>query len=166
MSWDKVKKAVGKVAPLVGAAINPAIGGPVGAMVAAALGVESEPDAVENAIKNDPNAALKLVELQNQEAENLRKHQFGILDVELRDKQDARKNHANHWMPSAICIALTCMVAGSTYLLFTNSIPDGNKEIAYLLFGALVAKWGDSIAYWVGTTRSSALKSFSRGDYK
>jgi hypothetical protein len=62
-------------------------------------------------------------------------------------------------MPMIICIALTGMVAGGAYMLFTMDIPVDNKNIANLLFGTLLAKWGDSIAYWVGTTRSSSEKT-------
>ena len=62
-------------------------------------------------------------------------------------------------MPAVICVALTFLVGAGAYLLFSVVIPEGNKEIAYLLFGTLLAKWGDSIAYWVGTTRSSAEKT-------
>jgi len=50
------------------------------------------------------------------------------------------------------------LVGLGAYALFKFNIPEENSEIAYLLFGTLLAKWGDSIAYWIGTTRSSAEK--------
>jgi CDP-diglyceride synthetase len=51
------------------------------------------------------------------------------------------------------------MVAAGAWMLFNQSIPEDNREFAYMLYGALIAKWGDSIAYFVGTTRSSAEKT-------
>jgi hypothetical protein len=59
VSWDKVKSLVSKSAPLLGTLI----GGPVGSavtLVASALGTNETPDAIEQAIKADPEAALKL----------------------------------------------------------------------------------------------------------
>ena len=66
-------------------------------------------------------------------------------------------------MPAVICCAMTIMVAAGAYLLFTLPIPTANAPTAYLLFGAVLTKWGDSVAYWVGTTRSSANKTMMIG---
>jgi len=51
------------------------------------------------------------------------------------------------------------MVFLGGYAIFMTAIPDKNETLANLVFGALLAKWGDSIAYWVGTTRSSSDKN-------
>ncbi|QSM00587.1 TMhelix containing protein [Oceanospirillum phage vB_OliS_GJ44] len=159
MKWSDITGLIGKAAPMLGGVIGGPAGAAVGSMVASALGVEDTPDAVAQAIKNDPDAMLKLKQLEADEAENLRKYQFNVLDAELKDKQSAREAHKHNHMPAVICVALTFLVGAGAYLLFSVVIPEGNKEIAYLLFGTLLAKWGDSIAYWVGTTRSSAEKT-------
>lgn len=39
------------------------------------------------------------------------------------------------------------------------AIPDGNKEIAYLVVGALVAKFGDVVAYFYGSSKGSSDKT-------
>lgn len=159
MKWSDITGLIGKAAPMLGGVVGGPAGAAVGSMIASALGVEDTPDAVAQAIKADPEAMLKLKQLEIDEASNLRKYQFNVLDAELRDKQSAREAHKHNHMPAAICIALTFLVGAGAYLLFNVVIPGGNKEIAYLLFGTLLAKWGDSIAYWVGTTRSSAEKT-------
>ena len=79
------------------------------------------------------------------------------MSSELGDLANARDRHQHHHMPAVICIALTVMVGIGAFFLFTKVIPDANTTLANLLFGALLAKWGDSIAYWVGTTRSSEI---------
>ncbi len=103
-------------------------------------------------------------ELQLQSANNTFKIEMARLAndlaaTELEDKQNAREHHKHSRMPAVICIALTLMVSVCGFMIFDHTIPADNTEIAYLLFGAIVAKWGDSIAYWVGTTRSSAQKT-------
>jgi hypothetical protein len=159
MNWSDIKGVIGNIAPLVGTAIGGPAGTVIGSMVSNALGVDNTPDAIALALKTDPEAAIKLRKFQIDNEKDIRKHAFEVLDVELQDKQSARNSHKHNPMPMIICIALTGMVAGGAYMLFTMDIPVDNKNIANLLFGTLLAKWGDSIAYWVGTTRSSSEKT-------
>lgn len=159
MDWKDISSLVGKAAPLIGTALGGPAGGAIGSLVANTLGVDSKPEKVAEAIKNNPEALLKIEELEKQNEADIRKHAFLVLDAELKDKQSAREHHKHSPMPGIICGAVTFMVAVGAYLLFTIEIPQDNREIAYLLFGTLLAKWGDSIAYWVGTTRSSAEKT-------
>jgi phosphoribosyl-dephospho-CoA transferase len=111
--------------------------------------------AVESA---SPEMMLKVTQANNQFKIRMRELDNEILESELGDVQNARKHHQHHHMPAIICIALTMMVAVGAYFLFNKVIPEANTTLANLLFGATLAKWGDSIAYWVGTTRSSANK--------
>lgn len=159
MNWNDIKDQVGKFAPLLGGALGGPGGAAIGALVAKGLGVENNPVAVMDAIKSDPNAAIKLQQIQNENEQHIREYLWKTLDIELKDKANAREINKNNPMPMIICILLTIMTGTGAYLLFTMEIPETNREIAYLLFGTLLAKWGDSIAYWVGTTRSSMEKT-------
>jgi hypothetical protein len=51
------------------------------------------------------------------------------------------------------------MVAGGSYMLMTTEIPEKNANIIYMVFGQVLTAWAGSIAYWVGTTKSSSDKS-------
>ena len=159
MNWKKLGAIIGKAAPLLGTALGGPAGATIGALVSSALGVEDTPQAVSQAVKNDPDALIRLKQFELENEESIRNHAFKILDAELNDKQSARENHKHNPMPAIICVALTGLIALGTWLLFDVGIPDNNREIAYLLFGTMLAKWGDSIAYWVGTTRSSQEKT-------
>ena len=159
MNWKKLGGIIGKAAPLLGTALGGPAGATVGTLIAGALGVENTPKAIEEAVKSDPEALVKLKQFELDNEQSIREHAFKVLDVELKDKQSARESHKHNPMPAFICSALTALVGGGAYLLFTVDIPPGNQEIAYLLFGTMLAKWGDSIAYWVGTTRSSQEKT-------
>lgn len=64
MDWKQVGQIVGKYAPLLGSALGGPAGGAIGALVSAGLGVDNSPDAVTIAVKSDPNAAAKLLEIQ------------------------------------------------------------------------------------------------------
>jgi len=106
-----------------------------------------------------PEQMLKIKQADNSFKIKMKELDNELIETQLGDVQNARKSHAQSKMPALICIALTLMVAACSALIFTLSIPEANKEIAYLLFGALLAKWGDSIAYWVSTSHSSSLKN-------
>jgi hypothetical protein len=159
MNWKDLQNVIGKAAPLVGMALGGPIGGGVGKMLASVLGVEETPEAVSQAIKNDPEALVKLRKFEMENEQQIREMAFKTLDVELKDKQSAREAHKHNHMPAIICVLLTLMVAALAYGLFDAAIPGDNETIANMLFGTLLAKWGDSIAYWVGTTRSSSEKT-------
>ncbi len=159
MNWSDIKDVVGKFAPLVGTVLGVPGGAVMGTMLAKALGVENTPDAVAHAINSDPNAAIKLKQFEYENEKDLRDHSFKVLNAELGNISHAREVHKHSIMPMLICIALTLMVSGGAYMLFTMNVPADNKNIANLLFGTVLGQWGASIAYWVGTTRSSAEKS-------
>ena len=159
MDWSEVKEHIGSVAPLIGSVIAGPGGSAIGALIASKLGVENTPDSIINAIHTDPDATIKLKQLEIESTANLRDYSFKVLDAELKDTQNARLNNKFSRMPAIICCALTVMVFIGGYAIFMTALPKENETLGNLLFGALLAKWGDSIAYWVGTTRSSAEKT-------
>lgn len=161
MNWlDKLKDYAPSIAAAVfsGGATLPQL---AAKMISDATGVKvstvAEAEKVINAATPDQLLAIKKVD--NQHAVEMARLGNENFATTLQGFQQARETNKHSCMPMVICLSLTVMVALGAYGLFTMNIPTENKEIAYLLFGTLLAKWGDSIAYWVGTTRSSAEKS-------
>lgn len=64
MNWDNVKEFLGGAAPVVGTLLGGPAGGAVGGLIAKALGVKDEPDAVLEALKSNPDAIIKIKELE------------------------------------------------------------------------------------------------------
>jgi hypothetical protein len=64
IDWKKVAPILGTIAPVLGTLVGGPAGGAVGALVASALGVGGTPDEVAAAIKTDPEAAVKLKQLE------------------------------------------------------------------------------------------------------
>lgn len=69
--WERVRGAVAAIAPTLGAAMGGPAGGLLGAAVAGALGVGNDPNEIEQALRIDPNAAIKLRELESNEKVSL-----------------------------------------------------------------------------------------------
>ena len=74
--WDKVKNIVGTAAPMIGTLIGGPAGTAVGSLVASALGVENTPAAIEQELKNNPEALVKLKQLEFENQVQLKKIAF------------------------------------------------------------------------------------------
>jgi hypothetical protein len=79
LEWKDVADMVGKIAPMLGAALGGPGGFAIGSVVSSALGVENSPDAVMQALKTDPQAAVKLREIESNERIKLR--EFAMLEA-------------------------------------------------------------------------------------
>ena len=93
MDWKDVGNIVSKAAPILGAIL----GGPVGAaaggalsLAASALGVDATPEAVMQAVKDDPDALIRLRELEVQERATLLQWQTAQIQAEVEDRKAGR----------------------------------------------------------------------------
>lgn len=162
MNWKDLGKQVASAAPVLGAALGGPVGGAAGALIASVFGVENTPDAVEKAIKADPESALKLRELEQRHIERLTELENDRFRIETADVQSARNAHNHHWMPSAITIALLIMYGAIFGSLMFWSIPDKNQDMINFTLGQLSGMLSSCIVYWVGSTRASANKDLRK----
>ena len=103
--WDKIKELIGDSAPIVGGLLGGPAGAAVGGLISKALGVENNASAIEKELINNPDAFLKLKELEmskeiavlksqydNKVEDN--RHEEHSVNLEVNDKQNARgSNH-------------------------------------------------------------------------
>jgi hypothetical protein len=64
MDWKELAGAIGRHAPLIGTLLCGPAGGAVGGIVASVLGVGATPDEVARALTSNPEAAVKLRQLE------------------------------------------------------------------------------------------------------
>jgi hypothetical protein len=112
MKWEDVGSIVGKFAPLVGSAFGPA-GTIVGGLVSAALGVENTPEAITAEIRANPEAAMKIIEMQERNKGDLEKLVItaGIEHHKL-DNQDIQSARARSMTPGFDNSRANWMIAG------------------------------------------------------
>lgn len=159
MKWDDIKEAIAKSAPMAGTLLGGARGEVIGSMIASALGVEPTPNAVAEAMKNDPEAGLKLAQLESNERVAFREMSVALVKAAHDDRADARAAHTASPMPSRIVYLCTVLVLVLLFLIWNTPLQPESKTMATLLLGHVLTKWSDAISYFVGTSHSSATKT-------
>ncbi|KFA98785.1 hypothetical protein [Vibrio sp. ER1A] len=163
--WDKVKSMLASAAPLVGGLVGGPVGGAVGTLISSTLGVENTPEAIEHELSNNPDAILKVKQMEMDhkvELKNLALKEMSLqLDYEkakLADTQDARKQHKDHWMPWALTLILSLMVSGMFAALFFGKPPQDYAQVLIMIAGTVLGAFGTGIAFWLGSSQGSVTK--------
>lgn len=167
MDWKDVAGTVAKAAPVLGAVL----GGPVGAVATAAggllasvLGVESDPGTVAQAITADPEAMVKLRQIEADErgrlldwqAEQLRAELENTKDARAREVALARAGHGGAWVTGIVALVV---VAGFFGMLRVVLEQQDVSEPALLLLGSLGTAFGAVVNYYLGSSLGSYQKS-------
>ena len=163
MDW---KNVVGKVAPMLGAALGGPLGGAAVGVIADALGLN---EATEGAIKaalsgTTPEQMLALKNADQLFAIKMKELGFAnerdMETLAAGDRDSARKREmavgdsTTRNLAYAITIGFFSVLFS---LMFTDV--DSNKEILYVMLGALGSAWAGVIAYYFGSTATSKQKN-------
>jgi K+-sensing histidine kinase KdpD len=102
---------------------------------------------------------MRLTEAEHDKEIKLAELTQAQLQTEADDKKNARAEHKLSLMPAMLSLLLTCFIAGIVFLLFYVEMPEGSKEVLFMLLGIVVKEWGGAMQYWFGTTRGSEEKT-------
>lgn len=174
MNWSDIGGIVGRAAPIVGTLLGGPAGAAVGALVASALNVPNDPDAVSVALAGNPDAMVRVQELQLTarveleklavQAETVRLQAAGAqYAAEAADRDSARQLAAKQ--PNDIVRpALTfIMLGGSLFVVVAVLIGWANEVIkdptAALTVGTVLGLWlgmtKEVMGFWFGMTKES-----------
>lgn len=165
MTWKDVGSAVASAAPVLGSVLGGPVGllvGAGGSLVASALGVEPKPDAVMAAVQNNPDALVRLRDIEARELSTLLQWQTEQLKAEVDDRKSAR----------------TASVDGGDrnkmfYLTLFLFVVAFGLEAAVVFFGVAAGTSGELVgrilgtadtlcvmvgSFWFGSARSSQDK--------
>lgn len=147
------------VAPGLATAVMGPMGGMAVKAIASKLGVEDSVEAVVANLQANPDAALKLRELDLKELE------LNNANTDSARKMNAEvQNSANaSWLAKniAYCIDVVIVLStiGLTYMLMSQQVPADNKELALMAFGSLVTLCGTVVNFHRGSSQGSKDKS-------
>lgn len=174
MDWKDVAGVVGKAAPILGGILGGPAGAAVGGLVATALNTDATPDAVSKALLGDPEAAVKLKELEvNSKVQlqqlavtaeqNRLQADAAQYAAEAADRDSARKLAAQQpkdWVRPSITVLLLLGAGGIVYFVFSGMADTLLRDAtASLTIGTIVGYWFNELkqvlAFWFGTTGES-----------
>lgn len=165
MNWKDIKGVIGKGVPLLGSLLAGSAGETAGSLIASALGCEADPDVVADTLKTDPDAYLKLQELEMNHKVELQKIQLQEAETYLADRQSARSREIEttkatgkrDWFMHALA---GLFVAGFFVLMGILMFrPVQENTILTMVVGALVSGVSMVLSYFFGSSKGSNDKT-------
>lgn len=164
MDWSNLAGALARIGltglgTAFGGPLGGTIGGALGGAIASALGTDPTPEAVQQAIEANPDAAAaKLRDL-----EDARQSELAMYQAQLGDVADARRQTVQlvqagssmAWGPAIVTVfvlATFTMVMGATVW---RGIPAGETAVIVGLIETLKVLSVACVSYWVGSSSGS-----------
>lgn len=174
MNWSDVGKFIGGAAPVVGTLLGGPAGAAVGALVSQALGTTNDPDAVNAALANNPDAMVKIQELQTNAKVQLQQLAVSLettriqaegaqYAAEAADRNSARTLAAAQ-PNDLIRPTVTLVILAGTLLIIGAIFMGWNRELltdptASLTVGTVIGLWFGELkqvmGFWFGMTKES-----------
>ena len=143
---------VSKFAPAIGTALGGPLGGLAVSAIAEKLGVEDEVEAVTKAIKADPEAAMKLKQLE-----------LDKFKAVLADKDSARNREAtiatsekapliNKLVSPVLALIVVVAWVGIQYTLLNTTVPQEMRELVARVLGTLDGALMLILSYFFGAS--------------
>lgn len=170
MNFKSVAAKIAGAAPLLGTLVAGPAGGAAGAaikLIASSLGVKESPEAIEAELLANPDALLKIKELEFNSRKEIQKLIFQQEQARLADVADARQRQVEHEKATGkadtnLYVLAWVVVLGFFGLmggLCFKSIPEDSSGVVFMLFGALATGFGQVLSFFFGSSKSSADKT-------
>lgn len=160
--WAQAAKAAaGAALPTIGAVLGGPLGGVLGATIARQLGTEPTPEAVAAAIATDPDAYVKLKEIEAQLAADQNATDVQLATIEVQDRQDARSNRGDDRMRMVLTLVLVPAPLLILALMATGSLTLSavDQVTVSTILGYLLAEARSATAFYFGTSVGSSRRA-------
>ncbi len=168
MDWkDVAGKLTGSGIKLLGNVLGETPIGKVTKLVSSVLGVGDSPNEVYEELEKNPDAVLKLKQLEADHELELRKIYLEEFKIEVDDKKSARDREIQltkttgkkDWPTLVLGSVITVGFFGCISALMWVDMPQNNKEQIIYLLGALSASFTSLVNYYFGSSAGSAKKT-------
>jgi hypothetical protein len=162
-------KTIAKFAPLLGAVLPIPGGAVIGQLIAQEFGGDpSNLDDLASRIVTDPNAQVKLVEIQTNakvqlqqlvvlNAQNQLAAQTAQIESDRLDRADARKNGQNSYMPAIVTFIIIAGFFGCFYMIL-KSPAQTDQQVLFMMLGTISTAFGGAVTFWLGSSAGSRSK--------
>lgn len=184
MNWSDIGKAVGSAAPLVGTLLGGPAGAVVGSVIANALGVKDDPEAVSVALSSNPEAFARIQELQITQKTELEKlslqaraneleYERSQYAAEAADRDSARKLAAQQPHDFIRPSITLVMVGGTLFIMVAIVLGWANDALgnpivtgtACTLIGLWMGLTKESMGFWFGMTKDAQKQNAAITDF-
>ena len=152
-------KLLGNVAPALATVVAGPLGGAAVSAIAAKFGVENTVEAVTQAIAGDPEAALKLAQI---DLEKLKLEHANTADARAMNIRVQESTSAS-WLAKNTAYTLDLGIVTATIFLawfaFMKGVPEANKELVYMALGSLITMCGTVLNFHRGSSQGSKDKT-------
>jgi hypothetical protein len=167
MEWKEVAALVGKAAPMLGTLLTGPAGAAVavGGMIASALGTDNTPEAVNAALMQNPDALIKLKQIEADKEVRLAELVADQAKASLADVSSARQQTVSlaqtkspiAWGAPAVSTLIVLGYFFCIYRLFIvpQDLPTNAFQLLNVMFGALSIAFGQVCNYWLGSSEGS-----------
>lgn len=163
MNFETLIPIVSKYAPLLGASLGGPAGGVIGSLISVAFGGNSkQPDDLMRRITSDPEAELKLRDLEYKHQESLLQINSKDYVTEVDDRKNARDMEAKNsdfFKYHIIGMSWILMIGFfiTIYFMFCAAVNvnETEKQLLAMLFGVLSSKFSTVIDYFYGSSHIS-----------
>jgi hypothetical protein len=162
MDWkDLGSKIVSLGAPLLGGAVGGPGGAILGKVVANMFGGDPEdPSDLLSKLTMDSDAALKCKEIESSERIAIAQiNQANTDSARDREVEITKATGGLNWPMYVLAGVVVVGFFAVVGILFFVDIPEGSKEVAFMLLGVLGAQFGAVCNYFFGSSKSSADKT-------
>lgn len=163
---------IAQSAPLLGSALAGPGGAAVGSLIAAKFGGNVHaPDALHALITADPEAALKLKQMESDHELALQRLTLQAatdqLQAILNDRSSARQREvvlsstplaARDRTPAILAYGLTGGLFAALAFLFCGGVPEANESMILGILSSLTTVWVGAMAYYHGSSIGSREK--------
>lgn len=166
--WESIKGIVCTVAPILGNAIVPGLGGVAGSILASILGVDpNDPKKIEESLKTaSPDVWAKIKEAEMKHEETLVQISADLEKARYADIQSARTREvevtkATGKLNTPLYILASIVTLGFFGTLIASMIwpITDNNQATIMLIGVLGTGFGMVLQYFFGSSSSSGVKN-------
>lgn len=163
MSFDW-KSIVSTVAPVIGTALGGPFGALASSVVCKVLNIDTNSDeaVVANAMKNaTPDQLLALQNAERQFKLDMEKLNIDVAKIDADDRDSARQREmtVRDFVPGVLAMLLTVGFFSLLGWLVGHEPPAGSATILNVMLGSLGTGWVTMLAYYYGSSASSASKN-------
>lgn len=157
------KSLVSKIAPTIATALGgPFAGLGVKALSQAVLGKDDgdEEQIAAQLAGAGPEMLLEIKKADQNFKITIKELGLKLEDLHAKDRASAREREKvlKDMTPAILAYLLSLGLFLIIFALFKYAIPEGNKEVIYLLLGSLATAWVSAMAYYHGSSSGSKQK--------